>query len=71
MEDVKFVNNVKSLILELGCVPGALLSDNYATKDSAEKSVVPVTFRVLCSYNAAVDCFAPTHVVLHLIGKCS
>lgn len=46
MEDVKFVNNVKSLILELGCVPGALLSDNYATKDSAEKIVVPVTFGV-------------------------
>ena len=46
MEDVKFVNNVKSLILELGCVPGALLFDNYATKDSAKKSVVLVTFGV-------------------------
>lgn len=46
MEDMRFVNNVKSLILELGCGPGALLSDNYATKDSAEKSVVPVTFGV-------------------------
>ena len=48
MEDVKFVNNVKSLILELGCVPGALLFDNYATKDSAKK----VWYRLLlvCLY---------------------
>jgi hypothetical protein len=41
-----FVNDLKSLILQLGCVSGALSSDNYAAKDSGEKSVVPVTFGV-------------------------
>ncbi|KAM6595775.1 hypothetical protein CsatA_006299 [Cannabis sativa] len=36
-ENIKFVNDVKSLILQLGCVSGALLSDNYLVKNSAEK----------------------------------
>lgn len=41
MENIGFVNDVKSLILQLGCVRGALLSDNYLVKDSAEKIEVP------------------------------
>ncbi|KAM7256495.1 hypothetical protein ACFE04_012236 [Oxalis oulophora] len=40
MENVPFVNDVKSLVLQLGCVPGALLSDNY---DSAEKIGIPIS----------------------------
>ncbi|KAK4255295.1 hypothetical protein QN277_008310 [Acacia crassicarpa] len=36
MEDVRFVNDVRSLILQLGCVPGVLLSEDYSTKVSAE-----------------------------------
>lgn len=43
MENIGFVNDVKSLILQLGCVRGALLSDSYATKDSADKIGLPVT----------------------------
>lgn len=43
MENIGFVNDVKRLILELGCVHGALLSDNYVTKDSDEKIGLPVT----------------------------
>ncbi|XVF47004.1 hypothetical protein PTKIN_Ptkin03bG0074300 [Pterospermum kingtungense] len=31
MENVGFVNDVKSLILHLGCIPGALLSNSYGT----------------------------------------
>ncbi|KAJ0238963.1 Transcription factor LHW [Hirschfeldia incana] len=31
MENLGFVNDVKGLILQLGCVPGALLSESYAT----------------------------------------
>jgi hypothetical protein len=46
MENIGFVNDVRDLILQLGCIPGALLSDNYATIDSAEKIGVPVTFGV-------------------------
>ncbi|KAH7541816.1 transcription factor LHW [Ziziphus jujuba] len=43
MENIAFVNEVKSLIMQLGCVRGALLSDSCATKDSAEKIGLPVT----------------------------
>lgn len=47
MEDLGFINDVKSLILQLGCVPDALLSDNYVVKDVVEKIGVPVTAGVL------------------------
>lgn len=43
MENVAFVNDVKSLILQLGCVPGVLLSENYATKEPAPKTGVPIS----------------------------
>ncbi|KAL5575976.1 hypothetical protein UlMin_017675, partial [Ulmus minor] len=42
MENIGFVNDVKSLILQLGCVSGALLSDNYAPNNSYVKMGVPV-----------------------------
>ncbi|EXB38407.1 hypothetical protein L484_022306 [Morus notabilis] len=47
MEDIGFVNDVKSLILQLGRVRGALLSDNYVAKDAVEKIGIPVTAGVL------------------------
>lgn len=43
MENIGFVNDAKRLILQLGCVRGALLSDKYVAKDSDEKIGVPVT----------------------------
>ncbi|KAG2674324.1 hypothetical protein I3760_13G128000 [Carya illinoinensis] len=41
MENIGFVNDVRSLILQLGCVPSALFSNKYETKDTAEKIGVP------------------------------
>lgn len=38
MENIGFVNHVKALVLQLGCVPGALLSDSYATKEPPPKT---------------------------------
>ncbi|KAI7744922.1 hypothetical protein M8C21_000151, partial [Ambrosia artemisiifolia] len=35
MENIGFVNDVNSLISQLGCVPGALLSENYMKNDDA------------------------------------
>lgn len=35
MEDLGFVSDVKSLILQLGCVPGALLSDNQTAAETS------------------------------------
>ncbi|CAN1831954.1 Transcription factor LHW [Linum perenne] len=43
-ENVGFVNNVKSLILQLGCVPGALLSDSHEEQDLTERIGIPVSF---------------------------
>ncbi|KAL2331885.1 hypothetical protein Fmac_019466 [Flemingia macrophylla] len=41
IENMGFVNDVKSLILQLGCVPGALLSANYSEKNSVERLAEP------------------------------
>ncbi|VVB12665.1 unnamed protein product [Arabis nemorensis] len=44
MENLGFVNDVKDLILQLGCVPGALLSENYRTHEPAADFIgVPVS----------------------------
>ena len=43
MENIGFVNDVKSLILQLGCVPGALLSEDYLAKLSTERLAGPAT----------------------------
>ncbi|CAL9000308.1 unnamed protein product [Prunus brigantina] len=53
MENLGFINDVKSLILQLGCIPGALLSENYATKDLVEKSGVPYTAGMLTPMHPA------------------
>ncbi|GMP99132.1 hypothetical protein CsSME_00046737 [Camellia sinensis var. sinensis] len=45
MENAAFVNDVKSLILQLGCVPGALLSENYTSGEPAPKIGVPIFHR--------------------------
>ncbi|XP_059627795.1 transcription factor LHW [Cornus florida] len=42
MENMGFVNHVKTLILQLGCVPGALLSENYTAEEPDFKIGVPV-----------------------------
>ncbi|KAK7371196.1 hypothetical protein VNO78_36764 [Psophocarpus tetragonolobus] len=42
LENMGYVNDVKSLILQLGCVPGALLSDDYSAKLSIERLAGPV-----------------------------
>lgn len=46
MENLGFVNDVKSLILQLGCVPGALLSENYGVKESQDKIRAPVSLGI-------------------------
>ncbi|KAJ0020104.1 hypothetical protein Pint_31748 [Pistacia integerrima] len=43
MENIEFVNYVKNIILQLGCVPGALLSEHYGAKESDRKLGVPVS----------------------------
>ncbi|CAI0544000.1 unnamed protein product [Linum tenue] len=43
-ENSGFVNSVKSLILRLGCVPGALLSDNHEEKDLTGRIETPIPF---------------------------
>ncbi|XWS73833.1 hypothetical protein CRYUN_Cryun02cG0163400 [Craigia yunnanensis] len=43
MENMGFVNDVKSLILRLGCIPGALLSNSYGTNEWVEKIGIPIS----------------------------
>ncbi|KAE9620626.1 hypothetical protein Lal_00019841 [Lupinus albus] len=43
MENIGFVNDTKSLILQLACIPGVLLSDDYSAKLSSERLAGPVT----------------------------
>ncbi|KAI3746676.1 hypothetical protein L6452_09115 [Arctium lappa] len=49
MENMGFVNDVKSLISQLGCVPGALLSENYmkneGSLDPSPNHREPICFR--------------------------
>lgn len=42
MENMAFLNDVKSLIDQLGCVSGALLPDYYASKEPAPRIGLPV-----------------------------
>ncbi|KAL4312421.1 hypothetical protein GQ457_01G037880 [Hibiscus cannabinus] len=43
MENPGFVDEVKSLVLNLGCIPGALLPNNYGTNERGEKIGIPVS----------------------------
>ncbi|KAM2574813.1 hypothetical protein TB2_006718 [Malus domestica] len=53
MENIGFINDVKSLVLQLGRIPGALLAENYATKDLVEKSGVPNASGIVASMHPA------------------
>ncbi|KAM1807325.1 hypothetical protein ACFX11_030358 [Malus domestica] len=53
MEDTGFINDVKSLVLQLGRVPGALLAENYVPKDLVEKSRLPYTSGTVASMHPA------------------
>ncbi|GAV80524.1 bHLH-MYC_N domain-containing protein [Cephalotus follicularis] len=58
MEDIGYVNDVKSLILQLGCVPGVLLSQHYGTDESFEKFGVPISLGTQVSVNPSRNCNA-------------
>lgn len=45
MENMSFVEDVRILISQLGCVPGVLLSDENATKDPTVNTGTPVYLR--------------------------
>ncbi|XP_019448873.1 PREDICTED: transcription factor LHW-like isoform X2 [Lupinus angustifolius] len=46
MENMGFVNDMKSLILQLACIPGALLTEDYSAKLSSGRLARPVTVGV-------------------------
>lgn len=48
MENMGFVNNVKGLISQLGCVPGALLSENYMKSEGSLDSSRPNHREPIC-----------------------
>ncbi|XP_057749182.1 transcription factor LHW-like [Arachis stenosperma] len=54
MENIGFVNDVKSLILQLGFVPGALLSDDYSAKLSTISLAKPANVGIPVSVDPPV-----------------
>ncbi|KAK8596068.1 hypothetical protein V6N13_000726 [Hibiscus sabdariffa] len=56
MENMGFVNDVRSLILGLGCIPGALLSNSYGANECIEKSRIPVSFENPISMDSTGIC---------------
>lgn len=56
MENLMFVNDVKSLILRLESVPGALLSENYDGEDPVEKIGVPMTLGIAGLTDSSRNC---------------
>ncbi|KAJ4979264.1 hypothetical protein NE237_010044 [Protea cynaroides] len=55
MENVGFVNNVKSLFAQLGGVPGSLLSHNYLKKYPSQKIGVPESVGVPLSAEQTIS----------------
>nr|XP_043634861.1 transcription factor LHW isoform X2 [Erigeron canadensis] len=51
MENIGFVNDVKSLISQLGCVPGALLTDIYMKNEDVMEPT-PYTQEPICHRNS-------------------
>ncbi|XP_039012876.1 transcription factor LHW-like isoform X2 [Hibiscus syriacus] len=43
MENMGFLNDVKRLILGLGCIPGALLSNSYRANECIGKTRIPIS----------------------------
>jgi hypothetical protein len=55
MENMGFVHEVKSLILQLGCIPNALLSEDYSAKLSNERLDGSSTSGVPSSVDSSVN----------------
>ncbi|KAJ4823909.1 hypothetical protein Tsubulata_047818 [Turnera subulata] len=60
MENMGFVNNVKSLILQLGCVPGALLPNKHTSRESIERIGMPISAGIPVSMPLSRNFKAPT-----------
>ncbi|KAK6247455.1 hypothetical protein QUC31_019020 [Theobroma cacao] len=53
LENMGFMNDVKSLILHLGWIPGALLSNSYGTSECVEKIGIPISLGKPISMDSA------------------
>ncbi|KAF8403377.1 hypothetical protein HHK36_011479 [Tetracentron sinense] len=53
MENMGFVNDVKSLFVQLGSVPGALLSESYTKGEPSQKIGVPASLQIPFSADLA------------------
>ncbi|KAB2080676.1 hypothetical protein ES319_A05G081600v1 [Gossypium barbadense] len=53
MENMGFVNDVKSLILCLGCIPGSLFSDSCGTSECVENIGIPISMEKPVSMDSA------------------
>ncbi|KAL4296608.1 hypothetical protein GQ457_12G027140 [Hibiscus cannabinus] len=68
MENMGFLNHVKSLLLGLGCIPGALLSNSYGANECIEKTKIPMSFENPIAMDSA-GIYRPTNSMV--IGQSS
>ncbi|OAY52128.1 transcription factor LHW [Manihot esculenta] len=71
MENMGFVNNVKSLILQIGCVPGALLSENLMINEFTERIGVPVSIGMSDSHSMHLSGNKMQNSTPLLTGSCN
>ncbi|KAE8735589.1 Transcription factor LHW [Hibiscus syriacus] len=70
MENMGFVNDAKSLIFGLGCIPGALLSNSYGANECIEKTRIPISFENSIAMDSAGIC-RPTNSMASVSDGCN
>ncbi|KAK8513361.1 hypothetical protein V6N12_052554 [Hibiscus sabdariffa] len=70
MENMGFVNDVKSLILCLGSIPGALLSNSYGTNECVDNIGIPISLENSVSMDSA-GIYRSTNSVISVAAGCN
>ncbi|KAK8550770.1 hypothetical protein V6N12_039459 [Hibiscus sabdariffa] len=70
MENLGFLNDVKSLILCLGSIPGALLSNSYGTNECVENIGIPISLENSVSMDSA-GIYRSTNSVFSVAEGCN
>ncbi|KAK8641328.1 hypothetical protein V6N13_010740 [Hibiscus sabdariffa] len=70
MENLGFLNDVKSLILCLGSIPGALLSNSYGTNECVENIGIPISLENSVSMDSS-GIYSSTNSVISVAEGCN
>ncbi|KAE8705784.1 Transcription factor LHW [Hibiscus syriacus] len=70
VENMGFVNDAKSLIFGLGCIPGALLSNSCGANECIEITRIPISFENSIALDSAGIC-RPTNSMASVSDGCN